>query len=243
MIEFAICDDDAVFAQMMRERLNGILIKISEGIEYNIHTFTSSKALLDHSAHNHINILFLDIDMPCVDGFAVAETLQKRSPDTMTVFVSAYDSFVYDSFQFSPMGFIRKEHLDDEILPLVKRVLNKYYESSEIMPLKTVDGEVVVRLKDICVIESVRNYFEVSLISNHVYKCRGSLHSLEDLLIKKDFFRIHKAYIVNLQNVSVVNTNRQIVLCNGKEITVSIKKWQSFKDAYMTYSRKRGMFV
>ena len=243
MIEFAICDDDSIFADVMRERLNAILLKISDGSYYRIHTFNSSNALLEHSAHTPINILFLDIDMPQVNGFEVAKALRKSSPDTMTVFVSAFDSFVYDSFQFSPLGFIRKEHLEDELKPLVKRVLNKYYESSEIMTLKTIDGDVIVRLKDICVIESVRNYFEVRLISDRVYKCRGSLRSIEELLIKKDFIRVHKAYIVNLQNVAIVNTNRQIVLCNGIEITVSLKKWQSFKDAYMIYARKRGMFV
>ena len=243
MIEFAICDDDELFANTLRDKLNSILLSISEGVDYELRTFTSSAELLAHSAHTPINILFLDIDMPCINGFVVAEALSKSSPDTMTVFVSAYDSFVYDSFQFGPLGFIRKERLKDELKPLVKRVLSKYYESSEIINLKTVDGEVIVRLRDICLIESSGNYYDIHLLSGRVYKCRGSLHSVEDVLSKKDFYRIHKAYIVNLQNVAMVNTNRQIALCNGNEYVVSLKKWKGFKDSYMTYSRKRGMLV
>ena len=106
MIQFAICDDSAVFVETLKNGLNNILLSISDGVDYELHTFTSSNDLLEYSAHTPINILFLDIDMPKLDGFGIAASLQKSSPDTMIIFVSAYDSFVFDSFQFSPLGFI-----------------------------------------------------------------------------------------------------------------------------------------
>ena len=219
MINFAICDDDEFFAKMLRDQLNNILFSVSDGVDYEVSIFTCAAELLEHSTHSPVNILFLDIDMPCINGFEVAETLSKSSPDTMTVFVSAYDSFVYDSFQFGPQGYIRKEHLKDELKPLVKRVLKKFFESSETMTVKTVDGEVIIRLRDICLIESSANYYEIHLLAGRRYKCRGPLRSVEDMLSKKDFYRIHKAYIVYTffdtigKKMIYLEKNRRLFIC------------------------------
>ena len=243
MIKIAVCDDDKAFVGTMADMINNIMLSISDNVEYQLHTFVSPQELIDHIGKNQINILFLDIDMPDMSGFEVARTIQNCSSETITVFVSAYDSFVYDSFQSSPLGFLRKSHIKDELKPTISRALNKFFENGEVINLKTVDGDVITRLKDICLIESIGNYYTAHLLSGHSYKCRGTLASVNELLLKKDFFRIHKAFIVNLQNVSVVNVNRRIVLSNGKEFVVSTSKWQGFKDAYMDYTRKRGTFI
>lgn len=242
MIEFAVCDDDITFADILAQKINNTLIGISDSFDYDIHTFNSSDLFLSYAEEHPVNILFLDIDMPVKNGFYVAEMLQKRSMDTIIIFVSAYDKFVYESFKFTPFRFLRKEYIDVELKNTLTQVMEKFFENSSAILFNTVDGLVNIRTKDIVYIESIKNYYCIHCKSDAVYKCRGTLTSVESDLKIHNFVRVHKAYIVNLQNIMSVNANRKIIMYPNYPIFVSLRKWASFNEAYMEFSRRRIVF-
>ena len=243
MVVFAVCDDDIAFTKVLYNNLNNILISAPSTIEYKVLQYTSSKQLLDDISIHPINILLLDIDMPNINGFQIAEILQKKSPDTIIIFVSAYDNLVYDSFQFNPFCFLRKNHLKNELMPTIQKVLNVFFENNNTILFKTIEGNINVRVKDINFIESNKNYYEINMISGRVYKCRGTLSSIEAYLPSDDFYRIHKAFIINFNNIVSVDSNRKITIANKKYFYVSLRKWSSFKSLYMDFSRKRVVLV
>lgn len=244
MVILGICDDDIGFTKSLSAKIGKILLGMPDSIDYRIRQFTSPKQLMQNIDSEPINILLLDIDMPGMNGFEVAEEIQKKSMDTIIIFVSAYDNFVYKSFQFNPFCFLRKEHLKEEINPTIQNVLNRFFENTETMLYKTVSGDVNIRLRDICYIECKKNYYDIHLASGAIYTCRGTLSSIEDKMSEKDFFRIHKAFIVNMLHIDSLDANYQIKMKHGNGnnsqiLPVSMRKWSNFKNAYMTFIRKR----
>ena len=239
MIEFAICDDDAVFAKVMTNHLRKRFVQLPDEIECNVQTFLSANQVLNYMEKNPIHILFLDIDMPGKNGFELAEILQKRSPDTVIVFVSAYDSFVYESFRFNPFCFLRKTHLKEELDGTIQRVLNKFLQSGRTKVFTTVYGDTKLRIRDIIYIESVKNYYDIHCDDRSVLRCRGTIASVEAALSTDGFYRIHPAFLINMENIRLLGTNRQIEMTDGTRLTVSMRKWKGFHEAYMEFSRKR----
>lgn len=239
MIVFAVCDDDTAFAELMARHLRKLFVSLPDEIECYVRTFFTANQVLNYVEQNPIHVLFLDIDMPEKNGFELAKILQKKSPSTIIVFVSAYDNYVYDSFQYNPFCFLRKEHLKSELNRTVQKVLDKYLKTNETMIFSTVDGDINIRIEDIVYIESVKNYFEIHSAEKKVFRCRGTLASIEEALQKHNFYRIHTAFLVNMVNIRSVDANRIIRLTDGSTFNVSLRKWKGFNEAYMEYSRKR----
>lgn len=239
MIEFAVCDDDIAFANILAEKINHLLFGVPEDIDYYVHKFYSSRQVMKYVETKPINVLFLDIDMPEKNGFQVAEFLQQKSPDTIIIFVSAYDRFVYESFRFTPFCFLRKECIASELKNTLQNVLDKFFESTSSVIFESMDGNVNIRTKDIVYIESVKNYYVVHCKSEKSYKCRGTLASIEQKLNPINFIRAHKAFIINIHNVIAVHANRKIILYPNIVIHASSRKWSAFNSAYMEYTRRR----
>ena len=96
MIMIGVCDDDMAFANTLSKKIRENLWKLSEELDCEIRTFFSADQVLGFVNHAVLQILFLDIDMPRRNGFELAELLQNKSPDTIIVFVSAYEN-LFDS--------------------------------------------------------------------------------------------------------------------------------------------------
>ena len=114
MITIAVCDDDRLFAAKLKEKIRYLCAcRLPERIECHVEEeFCSGSDVLVYLENHPINILFLDIDMPEMSGFTIAEQLNRKYPDTLLLFVSAHEQFVYSSFEYSPFRFLRKSHLE-----------------------------------------------------------------------------------------------------------------------------------
>lgn len=241
MITIALCDDNTQFACLLRQHLQRLCAyNIPNRVDISIApTFSSADEVLEYLQSNTIDILFLDIDMPKTNGFELAKALCDAHPDTIIIFVSSYEEFVYSSFEYCPFQFLRKAHLDKELEITLKRVIEKCVIGSESLVFDTTDGEILLRVRDILFFEGQKNYFYIYTAQSKVYKCRGTMKSVDALTEKYDFFRIHSAYIVNLEHIDNINSTGFLVMRNGKILSISKKRMQSFKGAYMEFIRRR----
>ena len=71
-------------------------------------------ALYEAAVKERFHLIFLDVEMPNVNGFQLAEKLHLMASDAHIVFVSGYEDFVYDIFEHAPLAFVRKSMLDYE---------------------------------------------------------------------------------------------------------------------------------
>lgn len=243
MIVFGVCDDDKVFSDLLSENLRSMTVRFPEEIECYIRTFHSAAEVLDYIALNPLDALLLDIDMPGMNGFELADALSSKSPDTRIIFISGYDNFVYDSFRFNPVCFLRKTRIREELPGVIARIIENILEDSSSVLFRTTDGPLTLPVRDIFYIESVRNYYELHCGEGMVYRCRGTLTSAEKLLAGHHFYRIHAAVLVNMDNIRSVNADHRITLSDGRDFTVSQRKWSGFQSAYMEFARKKVLLT
>ena len=241
MLNIAVCDDNSQFANLLTQHLKKLsAYKIPPRIDCRFTpAFSSAKEVLEYLKGGAIDVLFLDIDMPEINGFELAKALCESNPDTVIVFVSSYEEFVYSSFEYCPFRFLRKSHLAEELDITFQKVIEKCILNSESLLFNSTDGEIVLRVKDIIHFEGQKNYYVIKTVSGAEYKCRGTMSSVEDYAKNYDFFRIHSAYIVNLEHIESINNDGFIVTKKGQRLSVSKKRASAFKDAYMQYIRRR----
>ena len=116
-MKIIVCDDDRNFANKIIKETKNIIAKNNDYCDLNIdfEYIYPAKDLMSYAGNNHIDILFLDIKMPNIDGLMVAEKFYELYPNTIIIFVSNFDNYVFYSIRFNPFRFIRKSNLNNEL--------------------------------------------------------------------------------------------------------------------------------
>lgn len=241
MLTIAVCDDNPQFARQLTARLRELCAHVlPERADCRITAaFSSGEEVLRYLCESSIHVLFLDIDMPGMGGFELASHLKEATPDTLVIFVSAYDDFVYSSFEYAPFRFLRKSHLEEELPVTLQKVVEKCLMDSETVTFSTVEGELTLRVKDILYLEGEGNYYAVRASGGGTYRCRSTLSAAEELVKGYDFFRIHQAYVVNLDRIRSIGEDGALRMDNGVTLYVSRRKLTAFREAYMQFTRRR----
>lgn len=239
MITIAICDDNIQFARHLVRKIKTICaFKIPERYMCQVAVeMSSSKAVLEYIKEHSINILFLDIDMPEENGFQLAEKINRLRPDTLIIFVSSHENFVFNSFEYNPFRFLRKEKLDEELEDALIKAVKRHMSDAEVLTIKTDCETAQLRAMDILYIRSEKNYYIVCG-ADFEYKCRGTMSQAAELLQKFSFFKINSGCLVNMERIKRFETPNRLVLDNTT-LYISQRTVTAFKEAYMLFTRKR----
>ena len=242
MLNIAVCDDNSSFAEVLMKNVKDVCnLALPERIEYSTAPlFNKADDVLGYLERYPINILFLDIDMPGVNGFRLAEGLCEKYPEILIIFVSSHDDYVYSSFEYSPFRFIRKSKIGEELKPVLLKAIDKLIKGNETILLNTTDGDRVFRLNEILYLEADLNYFAVQTAAKRPVRCRGSLGNVEAMLEGKNFFRVSQTYIVNEEYIDSYSSERFLKMKNGKSIEISTRKMVAFKRSYLAFVRSKA---
>lgn len=193
------------------------------------------QAILDHRP----DLVFLDIEMPQLNGFQVLEAVAGVS--FALVFVTAYDKFALKAFRYSAVDYLLKPIDTQELIQAVQRVekhqktapeqfehlkqqfsnLGKSLPDRIALPYQ--NGVAFVDMKDILYCESDDNYTKFHLSDGQHYLATKSLRDIQDLLEERDFLRVHRQYLINLSHIKkfVKGEGSYVVMSNQQTIPVS----------------------
>ena len=240
MIRIVICDDDPCFAATLTDGLTALAAKYEGDLDLKIGpTFTSPELVLSFMEQMDFDIIFLDIDMPKITGFDLASRISEKNPKTLIIFVSAYDNFVYQSFAYSPFRFLRKLHLKEELPSAFGKAIEKCLSETQSLSFNSTEGNVTLRPSEVLYFENDKNYYNIYCENGATYKCRGTIKALEGVCTDKRFFRVHSAYIVNLEHIAETQNSSTVIMKNGTVISVPSPRRAEFKEAYMKFVRRR----
>lgn len=239
MFRIILCDDNEQFLKIMKNCVEEECRRVlSETENFEIGAiFCNGRDVLEYVTKYQVDVIFLDIDMPDFNGFEVAKVLCDRYKSIKIVFVSAYDNFVYNSFEFCPFAYLRKSHISDELPKVFDRIAEKTNSFNTSLLLNTTNGTKNVYVSSIMFAESERNYYKLHLLNGETLICRGTISELEKTLVKKDFFRIHSAFLINLEHVERLIENNSVLISETR-IPIAQRRMQDFKKAYMEYLRR-----
>ncbi len=189
------------------------------------------------------DLLFLDINMPEKDGFALLEMLDDVP---ITIFTTAFDEYAIKSFEYNAFDYLLKPINQKRFAKCIEKILEKVSESSTSDPKSEAslsldkqifikDGEKcwLVKIQDIYMFEIVGNYTRVFFENNKPLIYR-SLGQVEEKLPKDVFFRANRQQVININHVKKVvswfNGKLKIEMNSGEEIEISRRQSYLFKE-------------
>jgi DNA-binding LytR/AlgR family response regulator len=233
MYSIVICDDEPKILEDLSDIIKDTFSKLNISVEYYI--TQDAKALLEHISEKNIDILFLDIDMPKYSGMEVADYLLNQGSKTLLIFVTNHEALVYQSFQYHPFGFIRKNYFSQEIGQVISSAVNVLQERQDTISIKMNNEIIRIKLCDIMYFEADSNYVNI-FTKTTTYHHRESLWVLEKQLSAKGFIRIHKGYLINQQFVHAIRCN-EVELSSGGLLPIGRTNHENVRKLLMQYMR------
>lgn len=227
-MEIAICDDEKIFRDELRTYL--VEYKKDKRLQLNIYEFTNGNDLCE--TNMAFDMVFLDYQMPCLDGMETARILRKRNAFCSIVFVTNYPDFVFDSFEVSPYRFLKKPINLGQIESLLTTYV-AYQKALAPIIINDYDGQKIIESKDIIYLEGDGKYCVIRTTTETVHSSK-TLAGVLELLPQYCFFRAHKTYAVNLYCVQQI-IGREILLKNGEKVLLSRNKVTNFKTTYKQF--------
>lgn len=241
-IVIGICEDK----KEDLERLKSICVKYmkNEDISFRILEFYDGKKVLDYcfdSENERIDLLYLDIEMPGMDGIKLKEFLLKQRKIWRIVFASSHLENVYDAYSLKTIGFIPKPVSDDKVVKALTDVLNDL-RTQKILVLKdNSNRKRFIDIDDVLYLKADGSYTEIYVNSEQCGKVEMILHTkkmgeLEREWSDKCFVRVHKTYMVNLRNILKIEKEIEIRNTTVK-IPIGRKYREQVKNRYFEFGK------
>lgn len=206
-IKCLIIDDEPLAVNVIKNYLQQI-----EDIEL-INTFNNAIDGLNFLKNNTVDVVFLDIHMPVLDGINFIKSL-KEPP--LIIITSAYTEFAIETYDLDVLDYLVKPIE----FPRFMRALNKVYRRLNINKIATdtsktrpylfikIDKKKMkkVFLDELLVIESLKDYLKINT-TNGRFMIHSTLTDFTDLLPSNDFIRIHRSYTIAINKIDAVEGN------------------------------------
>ena len=230
-MRIAICDDEALFRDKLKEMV--FRYKVQHHLHMDVYSFENGGDLL--SDPRPFDMIFLDYQMPGLDGMEVARQLRSRNCMCSIVFVTAFPSFVFESFEVQPYRFFVKPVTQANIDSLLTDFIS---QERKLAPLIVInEGErSVVQAKDVLYLEGAGKYCTVRT-NKETYSSSKTLSQVHELLPQYCFYRSHKSYVVNLYSIQSME-NGAIILTNGEAVQIGRNKVAEFKRVYKQFVKE-----
>lgn len=246
-IRFAVCDDDELICEAVVGKIGKFFSENGYKSEYE--KYTSALSLYKRiKAGAKFDIIFLDIDMPALNGIELAKNIREiDGKEPKIVFISNREDRVFETFQVQPYGFFRKNNFTRDMTDALKEYLHEIATDNYSIAVQTNNNSVVRTLKvaEIVYIESYKSSQTVYLADGTTVSIHMTMEELENKLEEYDILRIYKGYLVNLSYVRKIEKNGVYVEFSGNErcLNISRNKVQDIKDKYLSYLRRTGSIM
>ena len=206
--------------------------------------FTDSVEAVEYLRNNHPDLLFLDIQMPDINGMELAHMLPQ---ETKIIFTTAFKEFAFESYEVSALDFLLKPIRYNKFLSAVEKAREWFKRSEAPEPVQLwngfvsneaqtiflkVDGQLrQVAINDILYVSGMKDYVMFYLenekrpLISHL-----TMKSVEDMLPQSLFMRVHRSYIVALGKIRSIDRNDCIYI--GDEI---IRVTEAVKENFTKY--------
>ena len=185
-----------------------------------------------------IQLLFIDINMPDLNGMEFVKSLASKP---YIVFTTAYSDYAVEGFQVDATDYLLKPITYSSFLKAANKVKNliDLNASNQKESIKATASHLFVKseyklirieLDDIKYIESQHEYVKIHLVNSTPVMTQMSMKTIEEQLPSDRFMRVHRSYIVHLKKISVIERNR--IVFDGK---VYIPVSEQYKEKFQEY--------
>ena len=230
-MRIAICDDE----QQFLSDFCCITDRLYKSLDMLVESFSSGSELLRQFRLHPYDIVFLDIEMPEMDGITLAEELRTLSSEVSIVFLTGHIEYALKGYEVNALRYLTKPVDEGKIKAVIDHVLQKQANEKQLW-LKTDEGDIRLRMNDILFIES-QNQSVVVNTAEESYSVRGQISDYEERLTPEGFFRIHRCYLASLSKIQRM-ADKEVVMDDGTALPVSRRIEPSLREAIFSFIRR-----
>lgn len=223
MFRMAIVEDNAAAADRLKEFLERYETENRE--EFEIIVFKDALEFLD-SYKKTYDFVFMDIELPFIDGMEAAKRLRAIDQQVILIFVTNMARFAVKGYEVDALDYLVKPIYYGSFELKLRRAVARRRESSESIVVARQSGVLRLRLCEIYYIE-VSGHVLIYHMENGTVEARGTLVEAEEKLGSKGFLRCNKCYLVNQRHITEVR-GYQLILTNGEELQISRPRKKTF---------------
>lgn len=229
-----ICDDNHAFAETLNKKIRNYCA--DHNIDFQCNIYASPFSLFADKLDG-VQVFFLDIDMPDLNGIDTAYRLRQRFPEALIVFVTAWIQYAPYGYHVSAFRYLLKSRLEQELYPCLNDIYEKLSNSEMTIDFCYKEGKITFPSRCILYISGTKSrnicIHTVQWPQNKI-ECVGSLKEYEKELENKGFLRVQRSYLVNLGHITKLS-NYEVHLSDGEILNTSRKYFNTLKSAYLIW--------
>lgn len=249
MIKCVLVDDETNSLEMMEWLLKTYCPEVK------VEAMCNSAELGIEAIHKYKpDVVFLDIEMPHMNGFDMLEQFDRLFFDV--VFCTAYDQFAIKAFKYSALNYLLKPVDPDDLKESIRRIEEKRAvptrEQIDLLlqnvksvnkttvsriALTTNDGMIFVSTQDIIYCEAESNYTAIMLAGGKKIMVSKVLKDIDEALAGPDFFRVHNSFLININHIKkfVRGEGGYVIMDNDANISISRSRRQEFMELFSKF--------
>ncbi|MGN0143891.1 MAG: LytR/AlgR family response regulator transcription factor [Clostridium sp.] len=206
--------------------------------------FNNGACALKYLQNKETDIVFLDINIPILDGIELSKILYKNNKNIRFVFITAYKDYAFDAFEVHAFDYILKPYSKERIISSLERLeeikkeyvsddkfnnINKNKENNistnKISVIKE-EKIYVIDVDDIYYIEAQGHGIKV-YTKNTEYFSKNKISEIQNRLYKNEFYKVHRSYIVNLRKIEEIEpwfNGTYILKMHGIETKIPVSR-------------------
>ena len=220
-----ICDDDDLTIKQIRKYCQFFFDKIEVKCPELV-CFSDGETLLSDEGEK--DILFLDIEMPGMNGIYVGNELKMRNENIIIFIVTSHSEYLDEAMRFHVFRYLSKPLDKQRFFRNMKDAVDLYNSTTVKIPIETKQGVHTLPASSIVAIEAQGRKITVHTVKGDF----ESVHTIkywENLLPKNHFFQTHRSFIINFEHTLVHMSDNQF------HAYLTKRKYSAFKEAYLLY--------
>lgn len=241
MYQLALCDDESETRYFIGRELTAAFEKAdtSVSMEY----FSDGQRFLNtFDEHHHFDVVFMDIEMPGMDGMEVCRKLRSMSAECIIVFISSKDELVFQSFEVQPFRFVRKTEFQTLCPRLVADLAKELSRRTRRLIQFTEPGSGSIysfEIAQILYVEAQRKQTKI-VTQKDAVPITVKLTDVEEQLQNYAFLKPHRSYLVNCEHISIIQ-KESILMKNGDAIPISRNRLDAVRADFIRYASEGGI--
>lgn len=230
-MRIAICDDEEKFR--MQEK--NLIDKLSASLDVVVDAFADGRDLLKRFDASPYDLVFLDIEMPVMDGITLAREIRSRTEQVQIVFLTGHVEYAIEGYEVNALRYLTKPVNEEKLKEVLRFVMDKNTQGRQLILRE--DGEdLILNLTDIYYMEA-QNQYVMIYASDGEHLIRANIGDFEEQLKNDGFYRIHRGFLVSLARVKKMQKGEVLLDAGSKTVTLPVSRSniRPLKEALYTY--------